>query len=326
MDLALAIQEVTEEVLLRLARTARELTGCDTLVMAGGVALNCVANGRLWRSGFFRDIWIQPASGDAGGAVGSALAAWHIGEGAERQVGAGDAMHGVLLGPAFTAEETARAARHFGLEERVISDLAELCREVAGLLAEGRVVGWFQGRMEYGPRALGNRSILADPRNPQMQKRLNLKTKLREGFRPFAPAVLAEEQSKWFDLDRSSPYMLLTAPVAVGQRTPLPPDYADLSLFDKLYVVRSTIPAVTHVDFSARVQTVTRDLNERFWQLLDAFRALTGCPVLVNTSFNVKDEPIVCSPEDAVRCFLATGIDVLVMGDCLYIKGDAAEQ
>jgi carbamoyltransferase len=321
MDMALAIQEVTEEILLRLARTARELTGSDNLVMAGGVALNCVANGKLLREGIFRDLWIQPASGDAGGALGAALAAWHIWNGAERIVSPGmDAMQGALLGPAYDAVEIRRVARRFGLEPKSFGDFEELCRETAQFLATGKVVGWFQGRMEYGPRALGNRSILADPRHPEMQKRLNLKTKLREGFRPFAPAVLAEEQSSWFALDRASPYMLLTTPVAEWLRAPLPPGYADMSLYEKLYVNRSQLPAITHVDFSARIQTVGSETNPRFYHLLSIFKGLTGCPVLINTSFNVKDEPLVCSPEDAVRCFLNTGIDVLVMGDLLFTR------
>lgn len=320
MDLALAIQEVTEEILLRLARTAKELTGSDNLVMAGGVALNCVANGKLLHAGIFRDLWIQPAAGDAGGALGAALAAWHIGKGAERQPVSGDGMQGALLGPEFGEAEICRAARCLELKPYPVGDFSGLCQKTAELLAQGKVVGWFQGRMEYGPRALGNRSILADPRNPEMHKRLNLKTKLREGFRPFAPAVLAEERASWFALDRPSPYMLLTAPIAERLSKPLPPGYADMPLLEKLYCDRSQLPAVTHVDFSARVQTVSAEANPRFYRLLSAFKALTGCPVLVNTSFNVKDEPIVCTPEDAVRCFLGTGIDVLVMGDQLFTR------
>jgi carbamoyltransferase len=321
MNLALAIQEITEEIVLRLARTAQSLTGSERLVMAGGVALNCVANGKLLRTGVFRDLWIQPASGDAGGALGAALAAWHIWQGKERQTPTEmDAMQGALLGPEYGPVEIRRAARRFGLQPRHFPDFDLLCREVTQLLAAGKVVGWFQGRMEYGPRALGNRSILADPRHPEMQKRLNLKIKFREGFRPFAPAVLAEDVSRYFDLDRPSPYMLLVAPVAEERRNPLPEGYGQFDLYDKLYAVRSQLPAITHVDFSARVQTVHRETNERFWLLLRAFKEQTGCGVLVNTSFNVKDEPIVCTPEDAMRCFLATGMDALVVGDCLFVK------
>lgn len=321
MDMALAIQEVTEEVVLRLARTAQSLTGSEHLVMAGGVALNCVANGRLLREGIFRDLWIQPASGDAGGALGAALAAWHIWKGAERPDSQGrDAMQGALLGPEYGPVEIRRAARRFGLQSRHFDDFSMLCRETAQLLAAGKVVGWFQGRMEFGPRALGNRSILADPRHPEMQKRLNLKIKFREGFRPFAPAVLAEDVSRYFDLDRPSPYMLLVAPVAEAARAPLPPGYGEMNLYEKLYTVRSQLPAITHVDFSARVQTVHRENNERFWRLLQSFKGLTDCGVLVNTSFNVKDEPIVCTPEDAMRCFLGTDMDALVIGDWLFMK------
>ena len=322
MNLALAIQEVTEEVILLLARTAKELTGSEYLVMAGGVALNCVANSRLLRAGIFRDLWIQPASGDAGGALGAALAAWYIGEGAERQVVEGDGMQGTLLGPEYSSMEILRASRRCGLQPQHYDNFDALCRGTAELLSTGKVVGWFQGRMEYGPRALGNRSILADPRHPQMQQRLNLKIKFREGFRPFAPAVVAEEADQWFDLDRPSPYMLLVAPVAERLREPLPPDCAGLGLDEKLYVWRSALPAVTHVDFSARVQTVEREINPRFHRLLQTFGEMTDCPLLVNTSFNVKDEPIVCTPEDAMRCFLATGMDALVVGDHLFIKDE----
>lgn len=321
MNLALAIQEVTEEVVLRQAETAKKLTGSDYLVMAGGVALNCVANGKLLRRGTFKDIWIQPAAGDAGGALGAALAAWHIWKGRERPWNPGrDLMQGSYLGPEFTPADIRRVARRYGAPYRHFPDFAELCRETARLLAGGHVVGWFQGRMEWGPRALGNRSILGDPRRPEMQKRLNLKIKYREGFRPFAPSVLAEEAADYFDLSCPSPYMLLVAPVREERRLALPEGYHHLDLFDRLYVVRSAIPAVTHVDYSARLQTVHRDTNERYWLLIKAFQELTGCAVLVNTSFNVRGEPIVCTPEDAYRCFRRTEMDYLVLGDFLFAR------
>ncbi len=321
MDLALAIQNVTEEVVGRLAQTACERAGSDNLCLAGGVALNCVANGRLLRSGRFRNIWIQPASGDAGGALGAALAYWHIGLGMPRTPAPGDAMAGSYLGPAFGREAVARVCKRFHAPCHVIDDEAELTATVADLLAAGKVVGWFQGRMEYGPRALGNRSILGDPRDPDMQKRLNLKIKYREGFRPFAPSVLEEEAQSRFGLGgAASPYMLLVAPVAEELRLPLPENYQELPLWERLYCRRSSLPAVTHVDCSARVQTVSRETNPRYWALLDAFRRRHGCPVLVNTSFNVRGEPVVCTPEDAYLCFMRTEMDCLVLGDALLYK------
>jgi len=322
MNLALAIQQVTEEAVLRMAKTAKKLSGAPYLVMAGGVALNCVANGKLLRTGWFKDLWIQPAAGDAGGALGAALAVWHIGQGRERRLANPglDAMQGSYLGPEFTDADILRTARRYDAPYRHFLNFADLCREVAGLLSQGQVVGWFQGRMEWGPRALGNRSILGDPRNPEMQKRLNLKIKYREGFRPFAPSVLMETASDYFDLDRPSPYMLLVAPVKPDRHKPLPPDYKNLDLFERLYVLRSDLPAITHVDFSARIQTVHRETNPRYWQLLKEFQCQTGCGVLVNTSFNVRGEPIVCSPEDAYRCFRRTEMDYLVMGDFLFDK------
>jgi carbamoyltransferase len=268
-------------------------------------------------------MWIQPAAGDAGGALGAALAAWHIREGKERQVsGNGDAMQGSYLGPEFSAADITKLARRHQAPCRHFPDFDALCREVAGLLAQGQVVGWFQGRMEWGPRALGNRSILGDPRNPEMQKRLNLKIKYREGFRPFAPSVLAEETNRFFALDGPSPYMLLVAPVQESHCKPLPPNYKELPLFERLYVLRSDIPAVTHVDFSARIQTVHRETNERYWRLIRTFADRTGCGLVVNTSFNVRGEPIVCTPEDAYRCFMRTEMDYLVLGDYLFDKKD----
>jgi carbamoyltransferase len=322
MDLALAIQEVTEEIVLRLTRTARELTQCDYLVMAGGVALNCVANGKLLRSGLFKDLWIQPASGDAGGALGSALAGWHIHLGKPRNSSMPDSMKGSLLGPEFDAKAVLKVARRYQAPYQAYDEFAELCRDVAKLLADGQVIGWFQGRMEYGPRALGNRSILGDARQPDMQKKLNLKIKYREGFRPFAPSVLEECIGEFFELDRPSPYMLLVAPVRQERQRPLPDGYLSRPLYDRLYHLRSDVPAITHVDYSARIQSVGREVHPRYWQLIDAFRQLTGFGLIVNTSFNVRGEPIVCTPEDAYRCFMGTEMDYLVMGDLLFRKKD----
>jgi carbamoyltransferase len=322
MDMAFAVQQVTEEILFALARTARALTGCNHLVLAGGVALNCVANGKLLREGIFDDLWVQPAAGDAGGALGAALAAHFIWAGEQRTVNGSDAMHGTYLGPQFGDIEIERTARRFAAPYTRYDDPGQLYQDVAKILNEGNVVGWFQGRMEYGPRALGARSILGDPRHPEMQKRLNLKIKYREGFRPFAPSVLEEELGEWFDLDRSSPYMLLVAPVAEKRLLPLPGNYQNLSLFDRLYVQRSTIPAVTHVDNSARVQTVSRSTNPRYWGLIDTFHRTQGCALLVNTSFNVRGEPIVCTPSDAYICFMRTEMDYLVVGDFLFSKAD----
>jgi len=323
MNMALAIQQVTEEVVLRMADTARELTGASYLTMAGGVALNCVANGKLLRRNTYKDIWIQPAAGDAGGAVGAALAAWHIDLGKERQVDSGlDAMHGSYLGPEFGADEIHRVIRRHEAPYRQYEDFDELLQDVAQLLDQGQVVGWFQGRMEWGPRALGNRSILGDARNPEMQKHLNLKIKYREGFRPFAPSVLHEETAAFFELDRPSPYMLLVAPVRPERCRPLPPDYQNRELFDRLYHLRSDVPAITHVDYSARIQTVHRQTNEKYWRLIKAFQDLTGYGLIVNTSFNVRGEPIVCTPEDAYRCFMRTEMDYLVMENFLFDKKD----
>ena len=324
MNLSLAIQQATEEIVLRLADTAKQLTGADYLVMAGGVALNCVANGKLIRRGTFKDIWIQPAAGDAGGALGAALAAWHIWQGHERQLPDHrmDNMAGSYLGPEFGADDILRVARRHRAPHKRYDDFDELTRDAAALLAQGQVVGWFQGRMEWGPRALGNRSILGDPRHPEMQKKLNLKIKYREGFRPFAPSVLHEETAAYFDLDRPSPYMLLVAPVREDRRNPLPPGYDDLDLFDRLYHLRSDVPAITHVDYSARIQTVHQETNERYWRLIKAFKDHTGCGLIVNTSFNVRGEPIVCTPEDAYQCFMRTEMDYLVLGDYLFSKQD----
>lgn len=327
MDMALAIQNVTEDVVLQIVRTAQELTGSRNLCLAGGVALNCVANGKIWESGLFDDIWIQPASGDAGGALGAALSLWHIRLGnprtpADKDSPGGDSMRGSYLGPAFSHEESALLCKNMKAPFRHIPEEELLCDTVADLIADGNVIGWFQGRMEYGPRALGDRSILGDPRNPEMQKRLNLKIKYREGFRPFAPSVLEEDYASCFDLKSKSPYMLVVGPVCEDLRNPLPENYEQLNIWDRLYVIRSRLPAITHVDYSARVQTVSRETNSRYWNLLQAFKRRHGCPVLVNTSFNVRGEPIVCTPYDAYLCFMRTEMDYLVLGDILLSKSD----
>lgn len=322
MDLAASIQAVTEEVVLRLVRALAAESGMTQLCLAGGVALNCVANGKLLRDGAVRDIWIQPAAGDAGGAIGAALAACHQHEKLPRVPGNGpDGMQGSYLGPSYKQDDieqrlAAAGARFTVCADDIVVDAA------AQALAAGQAVGWFQGRMEFGPRALGARSILGDPRSPTMQKTLNLKVKYRESFRPFAPAVLREDVADWFDLDADSPYMLMVAPVkGAHQRTM---SEAERALFgiDKLNVPRSDIPAVTHVDYSARIQTVHRETNPRFHALISRFKALTNCPVLVNTSFNVRGEPIVCTPEEAFRCFMGTDIEMLAVGNCILRKDE----
>lgn len=321
MDLAASIQAVTEEVVLRLAKEIRTTTGQRNLCLAGGVALNCVANGKLMREKLFDNIWIQPASGDAGGAVGAALAAYHLMLEKPRSVPAGDSMNGAYLGPEFSQRE---------IEERLVKAGAVFTAEidealidsVAHALIDGKAVGWMQGRMEFGPRALGGRSIIADPRSPTVQKQLNLKVKYRESFRPFAPSVLREDVSQWFQLHSDSPYMLLVADVLNTKQLPMSEKQKQLFGIDKLNVVRSEIPAVTHVDYSARVQTVHNTTNPRFHRLISKFKELTGCPVLVNTSFNVRGEPIVCTPEDAFRCFMGTDIEMLAVGNSLLRKED----
>jgi carbamoyltransferase len=321
MNMALAIQGITEDVVLRLANTAQDLTDSDFLVMAGGVALNCVANGKVLRRGLFKDLWIQPAAGDAGGALGAALAGWHIWKGYERKLNSGyDSMKGAYLGPDFGESEIRKTAKSYGASFVHFENYSDLCKEVVDRLVKGRVVGWFQGRMEFGPRALGNRSILGDPRRSDMQKKLNLKIKYREGFRPFAPSVLAEESHHYFDIEFPSPYMLLVAPVRAERRNSLPPGYHSLPLYQRLYHLRSDIPAITHIDYSARIQTVHKETNQRYWHLIQAFKEQTGYGLIVNTSFNVRGEPIVCSPDDAYRCFMRTEMDDLVMEDFLFEK------
>jgi len=320
MDLAASIQAVTEEVVLRLSRALAAETGMKALCLAGGVALNCVANGKVLRDGRFSDIWIQPAAGDAGGALGAALAACYHHEQLPRTRSNGhDTMRGAYLGPSYSQQEIESRLAAAGARFVVCPD-DTMIDEAAKALASEHAVGWFQGRMEFGPRALGARSILGDPRSPTMQKTLNLKVKYRESFRPFAPSVLREDVADWFDLDCDSPYMLLVAPV-LGQRQ-LRMSEVEQALFGiaKLNVPRSDIPAVTHVDYSARIQTVHKETNPRYHALISRFKELTGCPVLVNTSFNVRGEPIVCTPEDAFRCFMGTDIEVLAIGDCLLRK------
>ncbi len=319
MDLAASIQAVTEEVVLRLTRSIAAETGAENLCLAGGVALNCVANGKVLRDGKFKRIWIQPAAGDAGGALGAALAAYHVHKGQPRRSDNQlDGMNGSYLGPGYDDDECARRLEHVGARfARVDHDQA--IERAANDLADGKALGWFQGRMEFGPRALGNRSIIADARSSSMQSALNLKIKYRESFRPFAPAVIREDLSEWFELDVESPYMLLVADVAERRRRAMTAQEQALFGIDKLNVPRSEIPAVTHIDYSARVQTVHAETNPRFHALLSAFKRKTGCPVVVNTSFNVRGEPIVRTPEDAFRCFMGTELDVLAVGN-LYLQ------
>jgi carbamoyltransferase len=320
-NLGLAIQEVTEEAVLKMAAEAKRLTNSHYLCMAGGVALNCVANGKIYNSRIFKNIFIQPAAGDAGGALGAAQAAYHIYFGKERAAPVAlDAMKGSYLGPEFCDQDVQTVARKYDAVYRQYGSSDELCREVAQKLSEGNVIGWIQGRMEFGPRALGARSILGDPRSEEMQRKLNVKIKFRESFRPFAPSVLAEECSSYFEHDSISPYMLLVQPVCCNRRKPLPENYHNFSLKDKLYHVRSDMPAVTHIDYSARIQTVHRETNPVYHALVREFKDLTGYGVIVNTSFNVRGEPIVCTPEDGYRCFMRTEMDYLVIGNFLFEK------
>ena len=320
MDLASSVQAVVEEAVIRMARGVKKETGAKNLCLAGGVALNCVANGRLLRENLFDGLWVQPAAGDAGGALGAALVAHPRFLGMPRALGnARDGMEGAYLGPSFAQSEIERRLSEAGGRFDSLDD-DDLIAETAAALAEGKAVGWFQGRMEFGPRALGARSILGDPRSPSMQKLLNLKVKYRESFRPFAPSVLAEEVGNWFELEEESPYMLLVADVKKDKQRDMTQEERSLFGIDKLNIPRSEIPAVTHVDYSARVQTVHKDTNPRYHALITAFRDKTGCPVVVNTSFNVRGEPIVCTPEDAFRCFMGTEMERLVIGNCVLKK------
>ena len=324
MDLAASIQQVTEEVVLRLGRSIATETGHRNLCLAGGVALNCVANGKLLRAGCFDNIWVQPAAGDAGGALGAALAAYHHFQGRPRKTnGALDAMQGAYLGPQYEQADIERRLTAAGARFQLLGD-EDLIERTATALTDGRAVGWFQGRMEFGPRSLGARSILGDPRSPDMQKTLNLRVKYRESFRPFAPSVLREDVADWFEMDSDSPYMLMVADVQPSRRLRMTDAENALFGINRLNIPRSDIPAVTHVDYSARVQTVHKETNPRYHALIRRFKQKTGCPVIVNTSFNVRGEPIVCTPEDAFRCFMGTGIEVLACGNC-YLEKDAQD-
>lgn len=324
MNLACAIQLVTEEIVLKLVATAKRITGCRNLTMAGGVALNCVANSKVLKSGYFDELWIQPAAGDAGGALGAALAGWHISLNKDRIPLPADQMEGAYLGPEFSEKDVRRMANRYQAVFEYFPDFNQLTERVAEILDHGKVTGWFQGRMEFGPRALGNRSILGDARDPEMQKRLNIKIKGREGFRPFAPAILEEDISLYFCDSLPSPYMLFVSEIRKELRHPLPEDCISLPLMERINCVRSTLPAITHIDLSARVQTVNQRNNRRFYDLLHAFKNRTGCSVLINTSFNVRGEPIVCNPYDAYRCFMATEMDFLVIGNILFDKRQQA--
>jgi len=319
MDLTASIQAVTDEVVLRLTSALARETGAENLCLAGGVALNCVANGKVLRDGRFKRLWIQPAAGDAGGALGAAFCAYHLFRGQPRKPIEPDAMAGAYLGPAFSQTDVETRLTRVGAHFSTLDD-DRLIEATVEALAAGKAVGWFQGRMEFGPRALGARSILGDPRSPTMQSALNLKVKYRESFRPFAPSVLREDVADWFELDRDSPYMLLVAAVSKQHRREMTAEEQALWGIEKLNVPRSSIPAVTHVDYSARIQTVHRQSSPRYHALLSAFKARTGCPILVNTSFNVRGEPIVCTPEDAFRCFMGTEIDVLAIENCYLIR------
>ena len=320
MDIAASIQQVTEEIMLRVTRHVHKVTGKDKLCIAGGVALNCVANGRILREGHFKEIWIQPASSDSGGAIGAALLAWYKYLGKERQAdNKNDKQKSSFLGPSYKDEYIEDFLVKKGAPYKKLAYL-DIPEAISNLIIEGKVVGWFQGRLEFGPRALGARSIIGDARNPEMQSRMNLKIKYRESFRPFAPTVLIEKVSDWFKLDRESPYMLLVAEVKEDKRKELSSDVNRLQGFDKLKAVRSEIPAVTHVDFSARIQTIRRKDHPLFYDMIDAFYKKTGCPVIINTSFNVRGEPLVCSPLDAFACFMRTEMDYLIIGSFLLDK------
>jgi carbamoyltransferase len=321
MDVAASIQGVLDEAVLRLTRSLAKKTGAKNLCLAGGVALNCVANGKVLRDGAFENVWIQPAAGDAGGAVGAALAAVHLFKGQPRITNGGDGMCGSFLGPSYCQADIEQRLTASGARFTIVSE-DEMIEMTAHALAHQQAVGWFQGRMEFGPRALGARSILGDPRSPTMQRNLNLKVKYRESFRPFAPAVLREDVSEWFELESDSPYMLIVADLRNDRRRAMTPEEHALFGIDKLNVVRSEIPAVTHVDYSARMQTVHANTNPLFHRLLKRFKELTGCPVLVNTSFNVRGEPIVCTPQDAFRCFMGNDLDLLVAGHCMLRKSE----
>ncbi|MFP5470847.1 MAG: carbamoyltransferase [Bacteroidia bacterium] len=320
-NLALAIQNVTEEIVIKLAKEAKRITHSENLCLAGGVALNCVANGKLLKENMFKNIYIQPASGDAGGALGAALAIHYIYYNAERKTDEkNDPMSGSYLGPDYSDKEVELMNRKVKADYTYYNSFSELTKFVANKIAGGNIIGWFQGKMEFGPRALGNRSILADARNPEMQKKLNLKIKYREGFRPFAPSVLSEDVKEYFDLETDSPYMLMVAPIKENRRKKLPENYYELPLWERLYHQRSDIQSVTHLDFSARIQSVHKETNQKYWELINAFKNETDYALLVNTSFNVRGEPIACTPYDAYRCFMSTEMDFLVINNFVYCK------
>ncbi len=326
-NLAFAIQKVTEEIVFKIAEEAKRLTGAENLCLAGGVALNCVANGKLVRKNIFKNVFIQPAAGDAGGALGAALAAHHLYFGQERQVNPNkdDDMSGAYLGPEFSSLEIEKAGRKYKAKWKRYEDFDTLATKVADLISQGNAIGWFQGRMEYGPRALGNRSIIGDARNEEMQRKLNLKIKYRESFRPFAPSIMEEDMAEFFALEGKSPYMLLVADVKDERKAQLPDNYYELPLMDRLYIQRSDVPSITHIDFSARIQTVSKGTNERYWKLINSVKQQTGHGIIVNTSFNVRGEPIVCTPDDAYRCFMRTEMDYLIMGDFIFDKKEQPE-
>lgn len=326
-DLAIAIQEVTEEIVILMAQEAKKITQSKNLVLAGGVALNCVVNGKLQNTNIFENVYIQPAAGDAGGALGAALAAHHLFFEQERHIDGSklDAMKGSYLGPEFSGLDIELMAKKFNAKYQFSENFDDISKQVAKLISEGNIVGWFQGKMEFGPRALGGRSILADPRNPEMQKKLNLKIKYREGFRPFAPSVLAEDVEDFFECKSTSPYMLLVHGVKESRRNKVPENYDDLPLMEKLYFLRSDLPSITHIDYSARIQTVHEETNPRYHQLISDFKTETGVGVLVNTSFNVRGEPIVCTPLDAYKCLMRTEMDYLVIGNHLFSKAEQPE-
>jgi carbamoyltransferase len=322
MDLALAIQDITDDIVLRLAKTAKEVTGANNLVMAGGVALNCVSNGKIFESGIFSNFWVQPAAGDAGGAIGAALAGWYQFLNNQRTVELPDAMSGSYLGPEYTSKDIEKLITRFDLKSHCFEDFGELTKKVAGYINDSKVIGWFQGKMEFGPRALGNRSIIGDARNPDMQKKMNLKIKFRESFRPFAPSILEEDVEEFCQYNACSPYMLLVMPVLKTRCNEIPVGDEKKGLYDRLYFQRSDVPAITHIDYSARVQTVSKKTNERFWALINEFKKLTGYGIVINTSFNVRGEPIVCTPSDALRCFMNTDIDFLVLNNFIFDKSE----
>ena len=319
MDIAASIQKVTEDIIIKLVKSIREEYNIKNLCLAGGVALNCVANGKIIQEKIFENIWIQPAAGDAGGSLGAALALWHIEQKNQRIVNLDDDMNGSYLGTEFNQEEIEKELKSIGANFETL-EYNDLVNRTSDVLSYEKAVGWFQGRMEFGPRALGGRSILGDPRSDKMQKNLNLKVKYRESFRPFAPSVLSEDVSEWFDINVDSPYMLLVANINPKKKIEMTSEQKKLFGIDKLNIKRSDIPAVTHVDYSARIQTVNNRTNKRFYDLISKFKDKTGCPVIVNTSFNVRGEPIVCTPTDAFNCFMGTELDYLVIGNCFLDK------